>query len=62
MKEETTKRLLTLVTVDQEVAEPWFMSRPKIKLGAGGGSFPQPAMTNVDVTIEKSATYIFKCI
>lgn len=56
MKEETTKRLLTLVTVDQEVAEPWFMSRPKIKLGAGGGSFPQPAMTNVDVTIEKSAT------
>lgn len=67
MKEETTKWLLTLVTIEQEMTEPLFMNIPKIKLGGEGrgvsrGGFPQPEKTDVDVTTEKSATYLFKCI
>ena len=63
MKEETTKWLLTLVTVEQEMTESLFMNIPKIKRSVcvSTGSFPQPAKAGADVTTEKSATNVFQC-
>lgn len=40
-----------------------FLNIPKIKVNVSGGIFPEPVRTEVGVTTEKSATYMFNdCI